>query len=152
MPPFFNPSRYWPTLSQLGKGLMAWHWPWCWCRSWCRPSRWSWSCRPAGLASPPSRECGSHSGNTYTNVHRVRARIKQTFHAYHVYCKISNISHTLVGNKIVYHSDVFRASPIGAASSTSSFSTEQLASKDCAKTTARWDGKHLNFVIGCILY
>ena len=36
---------------------------------------------------------------------------------------ISNISHTLVGNKIVYHSDVVGASPVGAAPTTSSFST-----------------------------
>ena len=37
--------------------------------------------------------------------------------------KISNISHTLVGNKIVDHSDVVGASPVGAAPTTSSFST-----------------------------
>ena len=36
---------------------------------------------------------------------------------------ISNISHTLVDNKIVYHSDVFGASPVGAAPTTSSFSS-----------------------------
>ena len=34
-----------------------------------------------------------------------------------------NISYTLVGNKIVYHSDVVGASPVGAAPITSSFST-----------------------------
>ena len=40
------------------------------------------------------------------------------------YCrKTSNISHTLVGNKIVDHSDVVGASPAGAAPTTSSFST-----------------------------
>ena len=37
--------------------------------------------------------------------------------------KTSNISHTLVGNKIVYNSDVVGASPVGAAATTSSFST-----------------------------
>ena len=36
------------------------------------------------------------------------------------YCKISNIRRTLVGDKIVYHSDVFGASPVGAAPTTSS--------------------------------
>ena len=41
----------------------------------------------------------------------------------HKYCKTSNISHTLVGNKIVDHSDVVGASPVGAAPTTSSFST-----------------------------
>ena len=40
-----------------------------------------------------------------------------------VYHKISNISRTLVGNKIVDHSDVVGASPVGAAPTTSSFST-----------------------------
>ena len=36
---------------------------------------------------------------------------------------ISNIRRTLVGNKIVDHSDVVGASPAGAAPTTSSFST-----------------------------
>ena len=35
--------------------------------------------------------------------------------------KTSNISHTLVGNKIVDNSDVVGASPVGAAPTTSSF-------------------------------
>ena len=39
------------------------------------------------------------------------------------YRKTSNISCTLVGNKIVSHSDVVGASPVGAAPTTSSFST-----------------------------
>ena len=39
------------------------------------------------------------------------------------YCKTSNIRCTLVGNKIVDHSDVVGASPVGAAPTTSSFST-----------------------------
>ena len=39
------------------------------------------------------------------------------------YCKTSNISRTLVGNKIVDNSDVVGASPVGAAPTTSSFST-----------------------------
>ena len=38
------------------------------------------------------------------------------------YCRTFNISHTLVGNKIVDHSDVVGASPVGAAPTTSSFS------------------------------
>ena len=37
--------------------------------------------------------------------------------------KVSNIRPTLVGNKIVDHSDVVGASPVGAAPTTSSFST-----------------------------
>ena len=36
------------------------------------------------------------------------------------YRKIYNISGTLVGDKIVYHSDIVGASPVGAAPTTSS--------------------------------
>ena len=39
------------------------------------------------------------------------------------YRQVSNISRTLVGNKIVDHSDVVGAPPVGAAPTTSSFST-----------------------------
>ena len=39
------------------------------------------------------------------------------------YHKTSNMSGTLVGNKIVDHSDVVGASPVGAAPTTSPFST-----------------------------
>ena len=39
------------------------------------------------------------------------------------YRKVSNISRTLVGSKIVDHSDVVGTSPLGAAPTTSSFST-----------------------------
>ena len=41
----------------------------------------------------------------------------------HDYRKTSNISHTLVGNKTADNSDVVGASPVGAAPTTSSFST-----------------------------
>ena len=40
-----------------------------------------------------------------------------------LYRQVSNIKRTLVGNKIVDHSDVVGASPVGAAPTTSSFST-----------------------------
>ena len=40
-----------------------------------------------------------------------------------MYRKTYNIRHTLVGDKIVDHSDVVGASPVGAAPTTSSFST-----------------------------
>ena len=36
-----------------------------------------------------------------------------------IYHQVSNISRTLVGNKIVDHSDVVGASPVGAAPTTS---------------------------------
>ena len=42
---------------------------------------------------------------------------------FNVYRKISNIRRTLLSNKIVDHSDVDGASPVGAAPTTSSFST-----------------------------
>ena len=64
------------------------------------------------------------------------------------YRQTSNSSHTLVGNKIVDHSDEVGASPLGAAPTTSSFSTQRLASIDCTKATAR-DEKHLILVIWC---
>ena len=41
----------------------------------------------------------------------------------HNYRQTSNISSTLVGNKILDHSDVVGASPDGVAPTTSSFST-----------------------------
>ena len=40
-----------------------------------------------------------------------------------IYRQTSNITPTLVGNEIVDHSDVVGASPVGAAPTTSSFST-----------------------------
>ena len=47
----------------------------------------------------------------------------QIFVAQKYYRQTSNISHTLVGSKIVDHSDVIGALPVGAAPTTSSFST-----------------------------
>ena len=44
-------------------------------------------------------------------------------HISYIYRQVSNISRSLVGNKIVDHSDVVGASPVGAAPTTSSFST-----------------------------
>ena len=66
--------------------------------------------------------------------------------------KTSNIRRTLVGNKIVDHSDVVGASPVGAAPTTSSFSTLHLASRDSAKTAARHYENLLSVGIWCVLY
>ena len=63
------------------------------------------------------------------------------------YRLVSNIRRTLVGNLIVDHSDVPGATPVGAAPTTSSFSTEHLASIYCAKATASQVKKHLSFEI-----
>ena len=68
------------------------------------------------------------------------------------YRKTSNIRRTLVGNKIVDHSDVVSASPVGAAPTTSSFSTWHLASRDSAKTVARQSENLLSVGIWCVLY
>ena len=68
------------------------------------------------------------------------------------YCQPSNIMRTLVGNKIVDHTDVVGASPVGTAPTTSSFLTSHLASMDWAKTTAIQDEKHLSFGIWCHIY
>ena len=73
-------------------------------------------------------------------------------HTWKDYHHTSNIRCTLVGNKIVDHSDVVGASPVHVAPTTSSFSTWQLVSMDWAKTTARRDENHLSFGIWCNLY
>ena len=67
----------------------------------------------------------------------------------YIYRKTSNIRRTLAGNKIVDHSDVVGASPVGAAPTTSSFSTWHLAS---AKTVARQYENLLSVEIWCDLY
>ena len=41
----------------------------------------------------------------------------------HIFRQTSNINRTLVGNRIIDPSDVVGASPVGAAPTTSSFST-----------------------------
>ena len=68
------------------------------------------------------------------------------------YRQVSNIRRTWVGNEIVDRSDVVEALPVCAAPTTSSFSTEHLASIYCAKTTASRVKKHLSFGIWCVLY
>ena len=69
------------------------------------------------------------------------------------YPQTSSISGTLVGNRIGDHSDVVGVSPVGTAPTTSSFSTEHLASIDCVKTTVRRNEIHnLSFGIWCDLY
>ena len=69
-----------------------------------------------------------------------------------MYRQVSSIRHTLVGNQIVDHSDVVGASPVGAAPTTSSFSTEHLASTYWTKTTASRDEKRLSFGIWRVWY
>ena len=66
------------------------------------------------------------------------------------YCQTSDIRRTWVGNKIVDHSDVVGASPVGAAPTTSSWSTWHLASMGWPKATARREDNHLSFWIWCV--
>ena len=68
------------------------------------------------------------------------------------YREICDIKCILVGDKIVDQSDVVGASPVDAAPTTASFSTEHQASIDWAKTISRWDDKHFSFGIWCSLY
>ena len=60
----------------------------------------------------------AYYGNSYTKTTVSPQWIQKT-----IYRKISNIRRTLVGNKIVDHSYVVGASPVGTAPTTSSFST-----------------------------
>ena len=53
----------------------------------------------------------------------LNTRPVEIVHSQAMYRQVSNISRTLVGNKIVDHSDVVGASPVGAAPTTFSFST-----------------------------
>ena len=61
------------------------------------------------------------------------------------YPHTSNIYCTLLGNKIVDHSDAVGVSPVGAAPTTSS-------KMEWTKTTARREEKHLDFGIWCVLH
>ena len=68
------------------------------------------------------------------------------------YRETSNISHTLVANKIVDHSDVVGASPVGAAPTKSSFTTQHLASSYSVKAATRQYENLLSVGIWCVLY
>ena len=66
--------------------------------------------------------CSQHCGCWWRGALATVATVLST-HKETVYRQVSNIRRTLEGNKIVDHSDVVGASPIGAAPTTSSFST-----------------------------
>ena len=53
------------------------------------------------------------------------------------------IRRTGVDNKCIDHSDVVEASPVGVAQTSSSFSTQHLASMNWAKTTAKRDDMNI---------
>ena len=95
-------------------------------------------------------------GNHYMfshNVTRLKYWIALKKHIdINTYSQTSNIRTTLVSNKIVEHSDVVGASPVGAAPTTSSFWTWHMASVDWTKITAKQDENYSSFVIWCDLY
>ena len=68
------------------------------------------------------------------------------------YRQTSNIRRILVGNKIVDHLDIVEASSVGAAPTTSSFSTWHLALIYCTKTNAWQNKENLIFWVLCGLY
>ena len=68
------------------------------------------------------------------------------------YRKTSNVSRTLVGNKIVDNSDVVGASPVGAAPNYIFILNLTPGFNGLGKTTARGDKKYLSFGIRCDLY
>ena len=68
-----------------------------------------------------------------------------------MYRQTSDTSPTLV-SKNDDRSDVLGASQVGAAPATPSFSTQNMASMDWAKITAKRDEKHVSFGIWCDLY
>ena len=70
---------------------------------------------------------------------------------FRTYRRASNKIRTLIGNRIVDHSDVLGAAPVGAAPTTSSFSTLPNSLKSGAKT-ARRDEKHLSCGLWRALY
>ena len=74
------------------------------------------------------------------------------FSAKYSHRQVSNTRLTLIGNYIVDHSDVVEVSPVGAAPTTSLFSTSHLAAIYCTKTTASRDKNHLSFGIWHVLY
>ena len=61
------------------------------------------------------------------------------------YPQTYNIRRTLVGNRMVDHTDVVGAWSVGVARTTLSFSTDHLASLDWERTTARRDEKHFKY-------
>ena len=77
------------------------------------------------VAVSPKGVLASGSSDEMIRIYNLKTRQEMGTLAHHngKYRKISNERHTLVGNKIVDHSDVVGASPVGAAPTTSSFST-----------------------------
>ena len=85
-----------------------------------RLSKQSWGWWFEALSCPLWRHC-----NVQLCLPPMAAGMIQTMWSFYLinYRKTSDISRTLVGNKIVDNSDVVGASPVGAAPTTSSFST-----------------------------
>ena len=72
----------------------------------------------------PTRPNGLMGCKVPTDLMKISVKVATHMGFYYsIYCQTSNITCTLVGNKIVDHSDVVGASPVSAAPTTSSFST-----------------------------
>ena len=102
------------------------------------------------ITSPPPPNTQHPTPNTHTHTKNPEGWIIQSkvYAKYKsIYRKTTNISHSLVGNKIVDHSDVVSTTPVGPALATCSFSTNHLASISWAKTSPRRDEKHFSLWI-----
>ena len=108
------------------------------------------SCTRCGLSLWEGKPANNKENNGVVDLSRIFFKniIQKNILQFVIYCQVSNIRLTWVGNQIVDHSDVVGASPVGAAPTTSSFSTEHLASIYCAKTTASEVEKHLSLGFG----
>ena len=72
----------------------------------------------------------------------VKITLRDTYTDPNNYRQTSNIKSILVDNKLDDHSDVAGASPVGAAPTTSSFWTQDLAPMEWVKANARRDKNH----------
>ena len=97
-----------------------------------------------------TRACSSNIVNAMVTVDLVKQGANASAAIILTYRQTSHIRRTLLGNKIVDHSDVVGAPPFISAPTT--FSTWHLASIYCTKTTTWWDEENLSFQIWCVLY
>ena len=87
----------------------------------------------------------------YMNMCTLKHGMKKTSELPGAYRQTSSTRHTFVGNIIAAHLDVVGASPIGAAPTTSLFSTYHLILIDCTKTTGKQNEMHLSLGSWCPL-
>ena len=120
------------------------------CKAWNTPANYPWLIKNENMIKEVHDDKCNHPFETKLQGQKHPKEVNECRNS--IYRQVSNIRHALVGNKIVDHSDVVGASPVGAAPTTSSFSTYHMASLDWAKTTARRDEKQLSLGIWCDLH